>query len=179
MQAQTSSTGAANTPDPVIPAVEGEFYRYTTEFTMERPLGFLMDCKANKGRSVTDAADHPTEHDLTFLFGDTVGVCSPYAPPSIELLNELAVLDELHETRIARVNMAPDAFSTLRDNRSGQTLVDVVRAAVPIFQAEQVFTLAPGLILAVMTDTHKFGLLRILEVTPTSVSIEGIHILLP
>lgn len=179
MQGQTTSAINAGTPDPVIPAVQGEFYRYSTEFTTARPLGFLMKCRANKGRSITDAPDHPSEHDLTFLFGDTVAVCSPVARPSLVLLGDLAMPDELHETRITRVDMPLEVFNSLRDDKNGQNLAQTCRAVITMGQSEDVVTIKQGDIIAVMTETGKFGLLRFTEVTPTSVSADACHILLP
>src|SRR3989344_388042 len=159
MQVQPSSApGAGTTLDPVIPAVEGEFYGYSTEFTRGRPLGFLMKCRANKGRSITDAPDYPAEHDLTFIFGDTVAVCSPNARPSVELLGDLAIGVELNMTRITRVDMTQEVFTMLRDNKDGQVLKTVCRAAIGMFQAEDVVSVTQGAIIAVMTETGKYGL---------------------
>ena len=138
-----------------------------------------MKCRANKGRSITDAPDYPAEHDLTFIFGDTVAVCSPNARPSVELLGDLAIGVELNMTRITRVDMTNTAFYRLRLQKDGQALAAVCRAVIMMGQSEDVVPIAQGTILAVMTETGKYGLMLVTEVTPTSVAVDACHILLP
>lgn len=179
MQVHTpvTETGTTAPSDPVIPAVRGEFYSYSTEFTTERPLGFLMKCRANKGRSITDALDYAHEHDLTFVFSaNGVQVCSPNAAPSIELLGDIVVTSELNQTMIARADITETEFNRLRQQKNGPDLAVFCCKAVQ--RSENVLTLTTGAVIAVATESGKYGLLRVTELTPSSVRVDACHILL-
>ena len=180
---QTLTAHVASTPpvhlayDPVIPAVRGKFYAYSSLFTSDRPVGFLMDCKANKGRPITDIADYAQEHDLTFMFAGGVSVCSPNATPSIRLLGGLIATDKLNKTSIiARADISDDAFYALRQKKDGQALAAVCRQMVPRNNA--VVALSVGTIFAVITESGKYGLFLVKELTPTSLKTDAAHILL-
>jgi hypothetical protein len=180
---QTHTAHVASTPpvrvafDPVIPAVRGEFYAYSSLFTSDRPVGFLMKCRANKGRPITDVANYSQEHDLTFVFAGGVSVCSPNAAPSIRLLGGLISADDLNETSItARADISQDAFYALRQRRNGGELAAVCCQAEPRNKA--VVALSAGTILAVITQSGKYGLLLVKELTPTSLRVDAAHILL-
>jgi hypothetical protein len=88
-----------------------------------------MDCKANKHRPITDVADYPQEHDLTFVFAGSLSVCSPRTAQSIRLLGGLiAAEDDPNETSIiARADISEDAFYALRQKNDGQALAAVCR----------------------------------------------------
>lgn len=161
--------------DPVIPAVRGQFYSYSALFTPDRPVGFLMDCRANKGRPIMDIADYAHEHDLTFVFTGNVSVCSPNAAPSIRLLGDLIATDEINETSIiARPDIAEDAFYTLRQKKDGQALAAACRQMMPRNSA--VVALSTGTIFAVITKSGKYGLFLVKELTPTSLKTDAAHI---
>jgi hypothetical protein len=163
--------------DPVIPAVRGKFYSYSSLFTPDRPVGFLMDCKANKHRPITDVADYAQEHDLTFVFASGVSVCSPNAAPSIRLLGGLIAADEINETFIiARADISEGAFYALRQKKDGHALAEICRQMVP--RNNVTVTLSAGMIFAVITESGKYGLVLVKELTPTSVKIDAAHILL-
>jgi hypothetical protein len=180
---QPHTAHVASTPpvhvafDPVIPAVRGEFYSYSSLFTSDRPVGFLMKCRANKGRPITDVADYPGEHDLTFVFAGGVSVCSPNAAPSIRLLGGLIAADDLKQTFItARADISEDAFAALRQRKNGQELAAVCRQTEPRNNA--VVALSVGTIFAVITESGKYGLFLVKELTPTSLKTDAAHILL-
>jgi len=169
------STSVVGTSDPVIAAVAGKFYSYRADFSSDRPLAYFMDCKANKSRSLADVdqIDREVPLELVFLFSNTVRACSPNAPASIRLLGDLV---EVNETRIARANITEDAFNALRQNKDGQALAIACRAAT--VHSDNIVTLEQGMILAVTTEVGKYGLLRITELTASSVKIDACHILL-
>lgn len=162
--------------EELIPSVRGEFYSYSTRFTTKRPLGCLMKCKANKDRPLTFAEDHVDELDLVFTFGDHVRICSPLTKPAIELLGELVAASELNKTWIARLNITQDGFNKLRQQKDGKALAAICNTAIT--HDEGVIPLSSGMILAVTTESGKFGLLLVREITPTSVSVDACHILL-
>jgi hypothetical protein len=163
--------------DPVIPAVRGKFYSYSALFTPDRPVGFMMDCKANKSRPIMDIADYAREHDLTFVFAGSVSVCSPNAALSIRLLGDIVATDEIKETSIiARPDIAEDAFYALRQQKDGQALAAVCRQMMPRNSA--VVALSTGTIFAVITKSGKYGLFLVKELTPTSLKTDAAHILL-
>lgn len=171
-----TETGTTAPSDPVIPAVRGEFYSYSSVFSVERPLGFLMKCKANKARPMTDAEDYVHELDLTFLFGNVVRICSPNVRPSVRLLEDVVSADEFNQTSIVFAGITEDEFNQIRQKKIGATIAQVCRATV--WNDDEVLTLTPGAILAVTTESGKFGLILIKEVTPTSVRVDACHILL-
>ncbi len=163
--------------DPVIPAVRGKFYSYSALFTPDRPIGFLMDCKANKSRAVMDIANYAHEHDLTFVFAGGVSVCSPTAAPPIRLPGDLIATAELNETSIiARPDITEDAFYMLRQKKDGQELAAVCRQMMPRNNA--VVALSTGTIFSVITKSGKYGLFLVKEITPTSLKTDAAHILL-
>jgi hypothetical protein len=163
--------------DPIIPAVRGEFYSYSTQFTTERPLGYLMKCRANKGRQITDDENYAHEHDLTFIFGNgAIGVCSPDSAPSIALLKDITLSQPLNRTWITIASLDGDVFRSLRQQKNGHALARACRASASTSFAG--ISLCPGMILDVLTQSGKYGLLLVKELTPTSVSVDACHILL-
>lgn len=165
------------TSDPVIPAVRGEFYNYTASFSAERPLAFLLKCKANKSRPVEGAEEFPREHDLTFLFGNGVCVCSPNAAPSMELCDAVADRDGLNKTQIAPANITEDAFYELRRQKNGPALAELCRAAV-VGHQQAITELGLGTIIAIVTGTGKYGLFCVKEATSSALKVDACHILL-
>jgi hypothetical protein len=182
MQTQTTTTRASAPPfgsllsSRVIPAVRGRFYSYCSELTPTSPLYSLMDCKANKSRPVSDAAIIASEIDLTFLFGNTVQVCSPNALPSIRLLEHVTPDRTLNETRITRTNMTEDAFGEVRRRKNGSVLAQICLALT--VRKDAVLELSVDGIYAVTTVSGKYGLFLVEDLTPSSVKIEACHILL-
>lgn len=165
--------------EQVMPAVKGEFYRYTSDFSVERPLYFLMKCKSNKARSATtDIEKTLQELDLTFIFGDRVLLCSPNSAPSIGLLRNVledTVSRRLNETEIRLSNMSDEAFYRCLNARSEALLVDAFRASGA---SESTVVLSEGMTLAVRTGSNKYGLIRIKYLTVSTCSVEACHILL-
>lgn len=164
--------------EQIMPAVRGEFYCYTSEFSVDRPLYFLMKCKSNKARPITTDPDQMLQElDLTFIFGDSVSLCSPNSIPSVRLLANLldeARLRRLSETEL-RLNVSPEAFYRCVDARSGEVLKETFCASGA---SETAVLLSQGMTLAIRTASNKYGVVLIRELTASTCKIEACHILL-
>jgi hypothetical protein len=173
VQAQQRRTSLV--AEPVIPSVRGEFYNYSCEFSIGRPLCYLFKCKANKSRPLEEAERIDHEIDLVFLFGNGVRVCSPNAAPSVDLLGDV-VSHDLKETLIARCGITEDDFYRLRQQKDGDAIAKVCRAVVA--RAEGILEVSPGNILTVTTESGKYCLMLVKEVSESSIKIDASHILL-
>jgi len=172
----TLSGTTPSTPPVLIPAVRGEYYNYTAQFSTVRPLYCLLKCKSNKDWQLSDADRLIDQIDMVFTFGDTVQVCSPNTPPSVELLGNLFTPEELNTTRIARANVTAEQFYQLREQKDGPTLAEVSRKSVE--QNDEVVDLNEGAVVAVVTASGKYGLFLVKELTPSALKIHACHILL-
>lgn len=161
----------------VMPAVQGEFYSYTSDFSKDRPLYFLMKCKANKSRPLTMDVGHIVQElDLTFVFGNEVILCSPNSTPSVELLRSVMVdPQELNHSEIRAATITEDTFYDCYHGKKESFLVDIHRTSGV---SESSVVLSSGLILSVKTDLGKYGLILIKELTPSTCEIDACHILL-
>lgn len=165
--------------EEIMPAERGEFYRYTSTFSVVKPFYFLMKCNSNKARSATpDIEDFLEELDLTFIFGDRVFLCSPNSSLSAGLLSEVlgsASLHRLNETEIRLSNMSLKAFYGCLDARSEALLVDAFRESSA---SESTVPLSEGMILAVRTASNKYGLILLRGLTASTCRVEACHLLL-
>ncbi|OGE81856.1 MAG: hypothetical protein A3E98_03145 [Candidatus Doudnabacteria bacterium RIFCSPHIGHO2_12_FULL_48_11] len=180
MQVQPTQQGdiaSRTTSEAVIPSVRGEFYNYTAVFTPARPLAYLMKCKANKDRPLHFAEDHVDELDLVVVFENSVRLLSPNTPPAIELLGDLVTRENLRNTWIAPVEITPEVFNLIRQQKDRAALKLICRASASISRASYAL-LQQGVIVAVSTESRKYGLLHVKEVSPASVKIDACHILL-
>lgn len=163
--------------DPVIPAVPGEYYSYSSDFSIARPLYCLCKCKANKSRPLADIGQITHEVDLTFVFGKVVWTCSPNSSRSVDLLCDfMSAPYALNQTSIASPCITADEFYELHRRKDAASLVRVCRASAPLRDA--LVELSAGTILAVTTMSGKYGLFRVKELTPSSIKIDACHILL-
>jgi hypothetical protein len=163
--------------EEIMPAVKGEFYRYTSDFSVEKPLYFLMKCKSQKARSTTNIENVLQELDLTFIFGDRVSLCSPNSVPSIGLLSNVlegASLRSLNETEIRQSNMSLKAFYSCLDARSEALLADAFHASGA---SASTVLLSEGMTLTVRTTSNKYGLILVKELTASTCRVEACHIL--
>ena len=162
----------------VIPAVPGEYYAYSSEFTEERPMYALMKCKANKERPIAAAKDLGYEVNLFFLFGSPhVQVCSIRMAHAFGLLGDSVNSESFGETWIAPAGITVETFYELRSQKDVVMLAETCRAAC--FKSREVFiTLDPGMVIAMMTDGGKYGLFFVKGFTPTSIQIDACHILM-
>ena len=164
--------------DLVIPAVPGEYYAYSSEFTEERPLYALMKCKANKDRPIIDAEDLGHEANLLFLFGNLnqVRVCAIRTAHVSGLLGDSINGESFGETWIAPAGITADDFYELRSRKDVTKLVEICQAACSEHRAS--IALEPGAVIAMMTDCGKYGLFLVKGLTPSLIQIDACHILL-
>ena len=172
-----SANRGARLSEQVIPAVRGEFYSYTSDFSKDRPLYFLMKCRANKCRSLTTDVKHIVQElDLTFVFGNEVILCSPNSAPSVELLRNVMVApEELNHSEIRAATVTEDIFYDCYYEKKESFLVDIHRTSGV---SESSVVLSSGLILSIKTDSGKYGLILVRELTPFTCEIDACHILL-
>lgn len=164
--------------DLVIPAVPGEYYAYSSEFTKERPLYALMKCKANKSRPIAVAGDLGHEVNLLFLFGNPnqVQVCAVRVAHTSGLLGDSINGESFGETWIALAGITVESFYKLCLRNDVTELVKTCQAACS--EREMSIVLEPGAVIAMMTDGGKYGLFFVKELTQTSILIDACHILL-
>ena len=162
----------------VIPAVPGEYYAYSSEFTGERPLYAFMKCKANKARLIAAAGDLGHEVNLLFLFGNPnqVQVCAVRAACASGLLGDSVNCESFGETWIAHARITTEYFYELRSQKDVVALVEVCQAAC--LKHEVSIALNLGMVIAMITDGGKYGLFFVKRITPTSIQIDACHILL-
>jgi hypothetical protein len=178
---ETISTKSADriaTPsEHIIPAVPGEFYSYTSDFSIDRPLYFLMKCKANKSRPLaTDVRHIVQELDLTFVFGNEVLLCSPNSTLSLKLLGSIiSDPQKLNNSEIRVATITEDTFYDCYNEKKKSFLVDIHHNSRV---NESSVVLSKGLILSVKTSSGKYCLILVKEITPSTCKVDACHILL-
>ena len=173
---QLVRTGASGPlSESIIHAVPGKFYAYASIFTDSKPLYALMDCKANKSRSLACADELAREVHMHFEFDSTTRarVSSIKVAQAAGSLGQIK--SEFDDVWVAPAQIAIEDFYTLCAQRDSTKLADICNATCQ----SKIFTdIAPGIIIAVMTSARKYGLFLVKELTPTSVSIDACHVLL-
>ncbi|MFH1178225.1 MAG: hypothetical protein V1711_00660 [bacterium] len=164
--------------DLVIPAVPGEYYAYSSEFTEERPLYALMKCKANKDRPIIATEDLGHEVNLLFLLGNPnqVQVCAIRTAHVSGLLGDSINGKSFGETWIAPAGITVADFYELRSRKDVTKLVEICQAACSERGVSSALEL--GAIIAMMTDCGKYGLFLVKRLTPSLIQIDACHILL-
>lgn len=162
--------------DSVIPAVPGEFYDYSAEFTEERPLYALLKCKANKNRPIAAAKDLGNEVNLLFQFGDRNQVCSVRTANASGLLGDSINGELFGKTWIAPAGITAKDFYKIRSRKDIGAIVEICQTMCA--KQETFIALHPGMIITMMTDGGKYGLFSVTSLTATSVQIDACHILL-
>jgi hypothetical protein len=162
----------------VIPAVPGEFYAYSSEFTVERPLYVLMKCKANKSRPVEVASKLGKEVNLIFLFDSFVQarVDAIKTAHARGLLGNSINGELFGETWIAEADITTEDFHNIKSRKNVAALVRACMTACS--QHKSTVKVKPGSLIAIMTDLGKYGIFLVEELTPTSIEIDACHILL-
>lgn len=162
----------------VIPAVPGEFYSYSSEFTDKKPLFVFMKCKANKAWMAADAERLGREANLFFLFNQTgrMEVRSISAAHAAGLLGDSIDAGSFGETWVAPAPVSAEDFYQLRSRADVADLVTTCKTAC----AERATSLhlEQGMVVAMMTDAGKYGMFLVKEVAATSIRIDACHILL-
>ncbi len=162
----------------VIPAVPGEYYSYSSEFTDEKPLYVLMKCKANKNRTIAEAGNLGCEANLLFRFSNSARaeVCGIKMAHASGLLGDSINSGSFGETWIAPAGITAEEFYELRSRKDVESLVKICQNKCA--EHEVSATLNPGTVIAMMTDGGKYGLFFVKKLTPTSIQVDACHILL-
>ena len=177
MQAQLAhSHSPLATSDPVFPSVRGEFYKYSSDFSIARPLYCLMKCKSNKSRPLDTIEQIPEEVDLTFIFENGVWVCSPDSVPSARVLGDFVDPTKLNHSAISSPIITKDEFYELRNRKDGTVLAAVCK--ISNVRGIPVRALAAGTVYSVKTESGKYGMFLVTELTSSSIKIDACHILL-
>lgn len=162
----------------VIPAVPGEFYAYTAEFTDERSVYALLKCKSNKARPRAAARELGSEANLFFIFGDPnrVQICTVKMAQSFGFVDDGAQGSSFGETWIAAAGITVEQFRELCSHKDADSLVKICQAACT--GCETSLSIQASVVIAVMTAGGKYGLFYVKEFTPASLQIDACHILL-
>lgn len=162
----------------VIPAVPGEYYAYTAEFTKEQPVYALLKCKSNKARTIPTVRELGREANLLFLFNDSsqAQVCAIREANNKGLLDNSLRNELFGETWMSSVKITANDFYNLRSRKDVPSLVKVCRIACSKHMTST--TVCPETVIAMMTDAGKYGLFFVKRLTPTSIQIDACHILL-
>jgi len=163
--------------EQIIPSIANEFYSYSTIFSVVKPLYFLMKCKAQKNRSLdTETKYLEKEHDLTFIFGDDILLCSPDSLDSVNMMEKYRKeLPKYNHTDIKICTMSKSDFYHCYTQKDKNLLVEIYNIMTN-YGSEVI--LSNDLILSIKTKSNKYGLILIKKITPTSCEIDACHILL-
>jgi len=173
--ARTGSLGPLS--GSIIPAELGKFYAYSPVFTDSKPLYALMDCKANKARTLAHASELGQEVHLHFGFDGVTSarVSSIKAAQTAGLLGHTGT--EFDDIWVAPAPTAIEDFYVLCARRDSAKLSDICKLACR--ERAVSMRVVPGDVVAVMTSAGKYGLFLIKEQSPMSVSVDACHVLLP
>ena len=133
-----------------------------------------MDCKANKSRPINQ--DIIKEVDLTLIFGNEVILCSPNSKLSVGLLKSVIDYTQvLNHSEIRLASITEETFYYCFHQKKQSLLFDIHRTS-GVNKSSIVLT--NGLILSVMTDSGKYGLILVKDLSESTCKIDACHILL-
>ncbi|MES2215936.1 MAG: hypothetical protein V4481_01420 [Patescibacteria group bacterium] len=161
----------------IIFAEPGRFYAYSSDLMEIKPLFALLDCKANKARTLAQATELGPQVHLHFKFDGThlAQVFSIKASHAAGWLGQIK--DNFDDVWIGRASIEVGDFYTLIDAQDSTKLMDVCMASCHEHRTSM--NVAPGMIFSVMTGDRKYCLFLVKNVEPHSVSIEACHVWLP
>ncbi|MBI5798472.1 MAG: hypothetical protein HZB10_00895 [Candidatus Yonathbacteria bacterium] len=161
----------------IIPAVRGEYYSYSSVFTEDRPLYSLMKCKSNKARLISEVPNLGSEASAFFHFdGMSPRVLSITEANALGLLEDMRSKDVFGDTWFAPTNLTGEQFMKLRGNKNTEELVRTCQEV--LIDRQVAIELHEELVVALMTDSGKYGMFLVDEITTFSIQIEACHILL-
>lgn len=170
------SPSSTEPSEMVIPAVPGEFYGYSSEFTEARPLYVFLKCKAQKSRPLASAADLGLECNLVFLFSNPPTVRSIRAAQASGLLDESANVNSFGDTWVAAAEITAEAFYDIRSRKDTSALVNECRRACS--KRATSIELQRDVVYAAMSDAGKYCLFLVNKSTVSSLRVDACHILL-
>ena len=169
----TNDVALKSTPTVIIPATKGEFYSYSAKFNADKPLYYMMACKANKAQSPT--AFSVEELNLTFAFGNQVSINSANNLNSQNVLREdLEEGSNLNNAEIRNANITVEAFYNCFNQMNESTLYDIIENSTEVSDSKNLHN---GQVLSIKTSNGKFGLILVKKVSTNSVQIDACHIL--
>lgn len=162
----------------IIPAVRGEYYSYSSEFSGQKPVYVLMKCKANKNRSKDDLLNLGDEANLIFLFNhnENIQVCSVKDASDLSIIDESIKSAIIHDTKITQTNLLSDEFYKICSTRDGSILKDICTTN-PI-KHRVLISLKFGMVISMMTTSGKYGLFLVKDLGNKFLRIDACHILL-
>jgi hypothetical protein len=164
--------------ESVIPAVPGEYYGYHHQFTDGKPLYALMKCKSQKARVVAQAEQLGCEANLFFEF-ESAFSARVHAIKKAHACGLLGISIngvQFGNTWVASTNVTAEDFYALREQKDVEVLVEICTLACN--NREESVDLVPGIVVAMMTDTGKYGMFLVRDLTPKSILVDACHILL-
>ena len=160
----------------VISAVTGEFYDYSTKFTEKRALFALLHCKSSKGYSVNDIVKLGVEANFIFSFNESITFRSVGATKTLDLPNDFSK-DKSHiNTYVSLAGITAKDFYEIRSRMQVSDMIKICQKSCS--DLDSIVTITPESVVAFMTESGKYGLFLVKEVTPELVSIDACHILL-
>jgi hypothetical protein len=159
----------------LIPAVHGEYYSYPALFTKRRPLYALMKCKSNKTRELGEIAALGSEINALFDFdGENPKILSIKAAIALNLLGNVGTKHTFTNIWFSATTLTPEQFIELRDGKEAEDLVKVCTES--LIKRRISADLREELVVVFMTDTGKYGMFLVEEITDFSIQIEACHI---
>lgn len=150
--------------EAIMPAEKGEFYAYSALFSNERPVYCLLKCKSNKARPFDQVSILGNEANLIFGFDHGRITVTP--------ING----NGLSETSVAIANISTDEFHKIR---TAKDLVALMEACDKAHRKTSTsIELEQDMIFAVMTNTGKYGLVQVKDISATQIVIDACHILI-
>ena len=164
--------------DRVIPSKLGEFYRYTSEFTIKRPVFALMNYIANQNRPIEQMPDLSFEANIFFQFCDSTQVkaYSIKVAHALGFLGSYADEKTIGETWLALSEVTTEEFYEIHSHKDVEKLVKACREAC--FKRQVAVELNEGSVVAMMTNNGKYGMFLVQEITSVSIRVIACHILL-
>lgn len=163
--------------DRIIPAARGEFYFYSSEFSLERPVFVLMKCKANKNRPVEQLPNLKSEANVLFQFGNPFQATaySIKSAHSFDLLDYAVKKEDFGETWLALSKVTAEKFEDICSRKDTATLIRECEEACS--KRNEVVELSENSIVAMMTDSGKYGMFLVQDISATTIQIISCHIL--
>lgn len=162
----------------LIKAVRGEYYGYSARFTRDKPLYVFAKCKSNKARALATVPVLGQEANLLFRLNgvNPTQVCSMPRAHELGLFVESVEKELFCETWVAHAPIGAMEFHALHSLDKLQGMVNMCTEACSGRQSH--VNIKPGSVVAMMTDTGKYGMFLVKRLTRELVLVDAFHILL-
>jgi len=146
--------------EAIMPAEKDEFYAYSALFSDQRPVYALMKCKSNKSRPKADIPTLGEEANLLFGF-DHVGVT-------------MTPIRGKSNCKIAIADITVDEFRRICAEKDVAALTSICHDTC--YEHSVPIAMKQGVIVAVMTDNSKYGIMLVKDISDTCIVIDACHI---